>query len=256
MDNAVVVGGLGVVGTATRKLFGIDKYYDLRGKNCTIEDVSKSKYIFLTLPTKPTADGYNTEDIFNVINQINTYPNKDRYYILRSTVIPGTTDSLMYRLGIGNVIYNPEFLTMSTIDDDTFNPDIVVLGCHNPLWAKQIQSLYEKSVKNKPKYFITRPREAEMIKVSTNLFYSTKVIFANQLYDVCKKYQINYDEVQSALYERKWIGKNHLKAVFNGKRGLHGMCLRKDLEAFNRKFDMPLFWLVEEINDSLIGKKE
>lgn len=256
MTNAAVVGGLGVVGTATRKLFGIEKYFDLKGSNCTLADVAKCKYVFITLPTKPTADGYNVEDIYDILKQIAQYPSSEKLYILRSTVIPGTTDSLFARLGLTNIVYNPEFLTMSTIDDDTFNPDIVVLGCHNQGWANEIKHLYMEHVKNKPKYILARPREAEMIKIATNLFYSTKVIFANQLYDVCKKYQIDYDQVQEALYERKWIGKNHLKAVFNGKRGLGGMCLKKDLMAFNRKYDMPLFWLVEEINDTLIGKKE
>jgi hypothetical protein len=38
--------------------------------------------------------------------------------------------------------------------------------------------------------------------------------------------------VVDAMYKRKWIGKNHLAVPFNGKLGVNGKCLPKDLIAF------------------------
>lgn len=251
MTNAAVIGGLGIVGTATRNLFGIEDYYDLKGMTLNLEELSQKKYIFVCLPTQPKDDGYDVEPIYNIIKQVDSYPDNGRIFILRSTVIPGTTDKLVSKLGV-RMVYNPEFLTMSTIDDDTFNPDIVVCGSKNEDWCLELVSLYLDHVKNHPSMIITDTKEAEMIKLAINVFYATKVVFANQLYDICEGAGIKYDVVKNAMYQRKWIGRNHLSAVYNGKRGAGGNCLTKDLNAFNRHFREQFFELVQHINGSLL----
>jgi UDPglucose 6-dehydrogenase len=253
MDNAVVIGGLGVVGGATRDLFNIPDYFDKRGSTLNLEEVAKKKYVFICLPTKPNKDGYDIEDIYELIKQINQYPHSEKLYIIRSTVIPGTTDALITRLGLENIIYNPEFLTMSTIDDDTHRPDIVVIGSERAEWSLELANLYKDHLKNSPQFFMTGTKEAEMIKLAINVFYTTKVVFANQIFDLCMKLNINYDQVKRAMYARKWIGDNHLDVWHNNKRGAGGMCLPKDLKAFNNKFELPLFQMVEQLNEALLG---
>jgi len=55
--DAVVIGGLGIVGQATMKTFGIKDYFDLRGSNISLEKIAEEKkYVFICIPT-PTING-------------------------------------------------------------------------------------------------------------------------------------------------------------------------------------------------------
>jgi nucleotide sugar dehydrogenase len=256
MDNSIVVGGLGVVGTATRKLFNIKDYLDLKGNTLDYREAAKKKYVFICLPTEPNINGYDIEPIYEAIKNINQYPHSEKIYILRSTVAPSTTDALMRRLNINNIVYVPEFLTMRTIDEDTFNPDILVVGSNDPDLRKEITNIFMEHFKNKPKVFTMETREAEMVKMMVNLFYVTKVVFANQIYDVCQDIGADYNHVIEAFQARKWTSTNHFQIWFDGHRGAGGKCLRKDLVGFNRAFSKSFFNRMESINESLLGLHE
>ena len=209
MKNAVVIGGLGVVGKATRDLFGIEDYFDMKGSSVTLREAAKKKYVFITLPTEPNADGYDVDSIYEILRQVNQFESSEKMYILRSTVIPGTTDALSTRLKIENMVYMPEFLTMRTIKEDTFNPDILVVGAKRINFGREIMELAKAHVKNKPHEFLVGTREAEMIKLGINLFYVTKVVWSNQIYDVCQRNGVDYDVVKEAFEKRKFMSQNH-----------------------------------------------
>ena len=255
MKDAVVIGGLGVVGQATRNLFGIEDYFDTRGSNLNLRDAAKRKYVFITLPTEPSLDGYDIEHIYEILRQMKQYPSSKKLYILRSTVIPGTTDALSTRLKLDNIVYMPEFLTMRTIKQDTFNPDILVVGATRKTFGQEIMNLAKAHIKNQPEEFLVGTREAEMIKLGINMFYVTKVVWANQIYDVCQRNKVDYEVVKDAFEKRKFMSRNHFDIWVDNYRGAGGKCLRKDLIAFNRAFGMPLFTRMEHLNEELISQR-
>lgn len=260
LDNAVVIGGTGVIGNATRKLFGIKDYFALNDSTLTLKEIAETKrYVFLCLPTPDNEHGYETDHIFQIIKQIEDYHGGQKIYINRSTVIPGTTRMMNEKLGISWILHNPEFLTMRTIDDDTFNPDLVVVGNDEvKSFGEEVIDLYKQALgKKMPKHILTTTDNSEMIKLAINNFYAMKVIFANQLYDVCdvEGGNLDYEVIKDALYKRKWIGKNHLDVWHDDKRGFSGMCLPKDNRAFNRVYQKPLLQLVERLNDEYLAKK-
>jgi UDPglucose 6-dehydrogenase len=92
----------------------------------------------------------------------------------------------------------------------------------------------------------TGTKTAEMVKYFTNCFLASKVTFANQMYDICKASEIDYDKVcEYALYDTR-IGKSHLAVPGpDGDRGFGGHCFPKDLEAMiyfaNQNFINPDF---------------
>ena len=99
--------------------------------------------------------------------------------------------------------------------------------------------------------------EAEMVKYFGNTWFSTKVVFANQMYDICKALGINYDNVKESAAADKRIGRSHLIVVHNGYRGYGGKCLPKDTRALIQKarelgVDIGLLERVEEINNRLV----
>jgi len=251
MNNAVVIGGLGTTGKETRLALGIKNYFDLKRSNLTLKEIAKQcRYVFLALPT-PTVNGVcQTKDIFKAIQQIHQLGGKEKVYIIRSTVIPGTCRKMMKKLNINSIVHNPEFLTETTWKKDAKNPDIIVIGADNQKFGKEVKELYKARFKG-AEIILTDTITSEMIKYAINCFYATKVIYANQIYDLCQKTGADYEKVKKAMYKRKWIGENHLTVFYKGKRGVGGKCLRKDVEAFARYSGLPLLKLVKKINDKI-----
>ena len=73
---------------------------------------------------------------------------------------------------------------------------------------------------------------AEMVKYFTNCFLATKVSFANEMYEISKALNIDYDKViEYAIYDER-IGKSHLNVPGpDGDFGYGGHCFPKDVMA-------------------------
>ena len=249
-ENACIIG-YGVVGKSTAKAFGIEKYYDLNGSNLTLEEASKCRYIFISLPT-PTENGLVvTKDIYEIIRQLNSYPRyTDSIFIVRSTVYPGFARFVQESFGIDNVVSNPEFLSEDTLKEDTINPQTIVIGADNRKYSDAVKALYEGRFKYKD-IVVTDSITAELIKYTLNVFFATKVIFANQIFDYAQKVNANYETIKNVLEKHPWGSKNHFKIWYKGKRGLHGHCIPKDTEAFKTMTNSDLFRVILELNERI-----
>ena len=69
---------------------------------------------------------------------------------------------------------------------------------------------------------------AEMIKVATNSFLALKVVFANEIFDLCNALNIDYERVKKGLYADVRVGASHFDVHDGGYRGFGGKCLPKD----------------------------
>lgn len=231
MDNACVIGGLGVVGSNTARLFGIKKIFDLNGSTITLEEATKCRYVFIALPTNVNEDGtYDTSDIEVIIKQIEGYGGAG-IYILRSTVWPGYARNLMDNLGIDRIISNPEFLSEKTAWQDIKSPPFILLGGQTQRYLEDVKGLYEGRVKG-ANVILTDNTTAEMAKLAMNAYFGVKIIFANELYDAAQKFGANYERIKEVLERHPFGPKNHFEIYYKGKRGIHGKCLPKDIQAF------------------------
>ncbi len=249
MRNAVVIGN-GIVGKATRKAFGINDYFDLQGSTLTLKEIAaRKRYIFICIPT-PTVNGeQERDDIFQIIKQLRDYGG-NHIYIIRSTVIPGTCRHFNEKLGLTNIVHNPEFLTESTWEKDSLQPDLIVIGADQHNLGKDVEALYKSRFKGKDIY-VTDTVTSELFKYSVNAFYALKVVYGNEIYDFAKTVGANYEKIKEMMYKRKWIGKNHLDVMHGGKRGYGGKCLPKDLEIISKMSGSQLLKKVHEINSTL-----
>ncbi len=97
-----------------------------------------------------------------------------------------------------------------------------------------------------------------MVKYFSNTFLATKVIYANQIYDLCEKLNINYDSVKNMAKVNPRFGFSHFDIWTDDYRGYGGACLPKDTKALIQLgnevgVDMKLLKLVEKINNRLVG---
>ena len=81
-----------------------------------------------------------------------------------------------------------------------------------------------------------------VVKTATNTFLATKVIFFNELKEICDAGNINFDNIQRLLNHDPRIGRNHRIVPGPDKKlGFGGSCFPKDINAlisFARDFDV------------------
>ena len=83
-----------------------------------------------------------------------------------------------------------------------------------------------------------------------------KVIFFNQLYDVCRKLGGDYETVRKTMIQWPWIGDSHSIIFHKAYRGYGNQkiskCIPKEISAFTKIVKFPLLEKVDELNNELI----
>ncbi len=163
-----------------------------------------------------------------------------------------------------NIIFSPEFLTEARSFEDFKNQSRIILG-DDPetdcAGAKLVKQMFRRAFPQIP-IVITKSETAEMVKYFTNCFLATKVIFANQMFEICEAAEIDYDKVvEYALYDNR-IGNSHLAVPGpDGDKGYGGHCFPKDLAAMimfanNQSIEPNLLKAVEETNSKYRTNKD
>lgn len=252
--------GLGYVGGAvlhwfkkqnkTCDLFLYDKYKKIG----SLDEVNLADIIFVAVPTPFHEDGrgYDDSAVWESVKNVSD----GKTIVLKSSVLPGSTDALQEHYPGKILLFNPEFLTAKTPKKDFLNPTRQIIGftnVKNKSTAARILTLLPHSPYNK----IMKAREAEMVKFFSNTFLATRVIFANQIFDLCAKLGgINYEVVRECVVSDARIGNGHFNVFADGYRGYGGLCLPKDTKALlslaqELGVDLALLKKVEEINEKL-----
>ncbi len=232
--------GYGIVGQAVAYGFSQPeikdkyeiRYYDKYKETATLEEVVKmSEFIFICLPTPMKADesGIDLSIIEDSIAEITKITNAtDKIIVIKSTVVPGTTASLGKKHPRSNFAFNPEFLTEANYLEDFINADRNIVGANNDLISRKLVALYRQRFP-KTKIFQTDTTTAEMVKYMANAFLATKVIFANEMFDICQALGIKYEEVKGMVVADHRIFDSHLDVTT--AKGFGGKCFPKDVVA-------------------------
>lgn len=189
-------------------------------------------------PSKENGD-LTTTYLERVEEQIGQALRKKTSYhivVVRSTVLPGTTEEILLPLleeasgkrvneGFGLGV-NPEFLREGTAIADFYDPPFTIVGAHRPEDAETITQLYEGV---KAQLFATNIRTAEMIKYACNAFHALKITFANEIGMLCKAEGVDSHEVMRIFCAdtKLNISSRYLLPGF----AFGGSCLPKDLRA-------------------------
>ena len=155
---------------------------------------------------------------------------KELIVVNKSTVTPGTTEKLNEIYKNLNIVFNPEFLTERNAVRDYDIQERIIIGGPRPA-TTTLKNIFSKVFPN-AKVIKTGSKHAEMIKYFTNCFLATKVAFANEMYQICDKLNLDYDKViEYVLYDKR-IGKSHFNVPGpDGDYGFGGHCFPKDLSA-------------------------
>ncbi len=252
--------GVGMVGGALKKYFDKTGYkvlfYDKEKNIGSVDEVNQADVIFICVPTPFTQEkSFDLSYVEDACQNISG----EKIVVIKSTVVPGTTEKLQQKYPQHKFLFNPEFLTEATANYDMENPNRQIIG-----YVEQSRDTADDIMKilaRAPFEKIMPSKEAEMVKYFSNTWFATKVAFANQIYDLCQKLGIDYELVKEAAAADKMIGPTHLEIFHKGYRGYGGKCLPKDIRALikfagENNVDLKLHKAVEEINNKLIKEQE
>jgi len=178
--------------------------------------------------------------------------------VIRSTVMPGTSERVSQILaersgkapGVGfAVVMNPEFLREGTAVADFLHPPYTILGGEDPDALDRVADLYQDL--DCPLVRVPT-RVAEMLKYANNAFHAVKVVFANEIGNVCKEMGIDSHKVMElfCMDMKLNLSPYYLRPGF----AFGGSCLPKDVRALtSRAHELDLS---TPLLDSLIPSNE
>ncbi len=280
---SVSVVGSGVVGQATGRGFlshGVDvtfidinsdKIERLRSeglKALTASEVQDtpltSDITVFTVPTPTERGKINLEYLYAAARDFGRrLKMTDSYHVavVRSTVVPGTTESLIEIIetesgkkvgedfGLG---MNPEYLREKTAVEDFHNPWLIVIGEYDKKSGEMMARMYQEF--DCPIQHVSI-KEAETQKYIHNLYNAVKITFFNEFRQICKKMNVEADAIFPLVAKS-------CEGMWNAEYGIKdfgpfdGMCLPKDTQAFldwarSQGWDMPLLATSINVNNEL-----
>jgi UDPglucose 6-dehydrogenase len=244
--GTIGVIGHGYVGHAVEvffhKVFDVKVHDKAKEELHTLKDVvSSSEVVFVCVPTPMRPDGScYTGIIEDVLSAIATTANdiernlNSFIVVVKSTVYPGFTQKMKERFPGMRLLFSPEFLTEKNSIDDFEKTRRVILG--GDVEDARVAFKYfearlpEKIANNTTVVLQVEPAVAEMTKLYTNGILMTKILFSNEVYQVCQKLGINYEEVRTLACIDPRIGTSHTSVPgHDGQLGAGGHCFPKDI---------------------------
>lgn len=211
----------------------------LRATTSTDEGVTQSDLALICVGTPSRDNGQLDVDAIRRVaegigHQLRQHP-KPYTVVLRSTVLPGTTESVLLAALRGSgtldrpdltVAVNPEFMREGSSLRDFAQPPLTLVGSDSPHAGALLRELYAQV--DAP-FVQTSIRAAEMAKYVSNAFHALKITFANEIGDLCEAFGVDIGDIMRVfLMDRKLnISEAYLRPGF----AFGGSCLPKDLRA-------------------------
>ena len=191
------------------------------------------------------------EPVCREIGEIVKKKNSFHLVVLRSTVLPGTAETIVVptltkasgkRLGPDfGVCVNPEFMREGTAVADFLEPSITIIGAIDKAHSDLVRELYAWAP---GRTFETSFRSAEMVKYVSNTWHAVKVAFANEIGTLARELEVDAESMVEIFTSDTKL--NISPTYLNPGFAFGGSCLPKDLRALNYKakeldLKLPLF---------------
>lgn len=231
------------------------------------EAVHATDVSFIVVGTPSSKEGHlNLNYIYKVAEQIGAAlsdkpANKDglRHIVaIRSTVLPGTNEKVGeiieeasgLKRGVDfTIVSNPEFLREGTSVKDYFNPPLTLVGTDMPEAEAVFREIY-KGIE--AEFICTDIRVAEMMKYVNNTYHALKIVFGNEVGNICKELNIDSHKVMEIFCKDKQL--NISPYYFKPGFAYGGSCLPKDMKALktlahDHYVEVPVIEAIGESNE-------
>jgi nucleotide sugar dehydrogenase len=255
MKRNILIVGYGIVGNNLHK--------ELNALEPDIADIKFSghfkekKYkeydaIFICVDT-PYVNRHNpceTSSIDSVIGEYSSYLRSDGVFVIKSTILPGTTEELSARYNY-KIIFSPEYYG-NTIYCNNFEFNFTILGGNKEDCIK-VQQILLPCYDGRHTFHITDSKTAELVKYMENSYLAMMVSFCGQFYNLANDLKINYEELRELFIQDPRVNRSHTN-IFRDHPYWDSHCLNKDLTALETAWDVPLIKSIIDFNKEQIRK--
>jgi len=249
--------GLGVVGRAI--LGGFEDHHDVFAHDIAlgtslsrVTENTDVAYIAVPTPTNEQTGKCDTSIVRSVLEDL-----PDGFSaIIKSTVVPGTSQGFHDDFPNLRIACSPEFLRAAEAKEDFKRQEILVAGTHHVDLATLILQHHRGSgILLEGEFFHVSPTQAEIAKYAKNSFYAMKVIFGNHFQRLANHFDEDWSAVKEIITHphARGIVDSHLDEI-SGKMGFGGSCLPKDTTAIGTEFEE--LGIVADLFDSLARDNE
>ena len=208
------------------------------------KEIENSDIILIAVGTPTSNSGEaDLSQIYQCAEEISNFINPGTLVLVKSTVPVGTCDEIekiikeKSTISDFSVVSNPEFLREGNAIHDFVNPDRIVVGLDDHNKKDIVLNLYSKIV-SKDKILFTTRRSSELIKYASNSMLAMRIIFINEIADLCEKIEADVTDVAKGIGLDQRIGPHFLEPG----PGFGGSCFPKDARALiesGKKYDAP-----------------
>ncbi|OGH05969.1 MAG: hypothetical protein A2W22_03515 [Candidatus Levybacteria bacterium RBG_16_35_11] len=190
--------GLGEVGSAIKKL--AEKKHNVFTKNRKIDLIKGNKIDILHICIH-----YSTEFEKTVVKAIKDY--LPRLTIIESTVAPGTTERIYKKTKV--LICHSPIRGIHPHLYKSIKTFVKYIGPTTPIAGKKVSSYY-KNLDVKTEVF-KDSKTSEIAKLFDTTYYAWNIIFQKELYKICQKQKVPFEQVYKKWNETYNEGYKKLK---------------------------------------------
>lgn len=233
------------------------------------EAVAETEVSFIVVGTPSSPEGHlNLNYIYTVAGRIGRALKKKKeqggikqmhLVAIRSTVLPGTNqkvgeiiaeESGLVRGVDFTIVSNPEFLREGTSVEDYFNPPLTLVGTDSE-YAEQVFREMYKDIE--AEFICTDIKVAEMMKYVNNTYHALKIVFGNEVGNICKSVNVDSHKVMEIFCKDKQL--NISPYYFKPGFAYGGSCLPKDMKALktlahDNYVDVPVIESIFQSNEN------
>jgi UDPglucose 6-dehydrogenase len=199
------------------------------------EQENDISYYFIAVPTPSKEDGScNTDIIDGILRTLERVVTKKNRVIMKSTLVPGSCQSFQDRYPGLSIVSCPEFLREATFQEDMYHAEFALVGI--PRNGKQedyldVDALFQRLYNHNKEFVVYKKtyEECELFKYTLNVHLAVKVWYFNEIYEICEKMGVPYENLKSMFTLDKRIGDygTHVPGP-DGKFGYGLSCLPKE----------------------------
>lgn len=217
---------------------------NIRATTSLMAGLRDADIVGILVPTPSMKNGlFSPQHVWDVCYDIGWHLRKRSGHLVvsvMSTLIPGTMEKEIKETiekrsgrpcGDGwSLTYNPELVAIGSVIKDYLNPDLVIIGQSDTQAGTRLANFWLTASNVAPHqlHFMSLTN-AEIVKMSINMFVSTKIAFANLLGDLCESFPSgDIDLVSKAVRADSRIGHKYFRAGMP----YGGTCFPRDVHAF------------------------
>jgi len=249
--------GLGFVGSAVMEAMDGSANLVLVDKDKSkalndFSDLMDCEGVFVCVPTPMGDDGAcDTSILEEVLHKLRDFKG---VIISKCTAPPTVYEQLNSKYP--NLVHSPEFLTAANASRDYYGGKFAIIGGSVGAYIRDAERIIKIGQRHLQQIRHCSIGEAALAKYAINSFLAVKVTFMNEIYELAKAGNQNFNTVASLMSLDDRIGNSHMRVPGpDGKLGFGGMCFPKDtcaLLSYAEKLNSPMNVLDSAVKKNIV----